>query len=524
MDSCHDALEKEKIANVRSSKCSAGRIAVVATTTTITPSVSFVVVVLLLLVSTTNAFTTIPLSSTMMMTPTPRTKSSNFPSIKSTRAADLASSSRSEQFRSFFPFPTRPRAPVDSSAETNGELYFTDLQQPIAKNNNKKRKMINMSTTTRATDMTNAQKISLNVAAVFVTTAVVAIVVDPSFRWTDSYYFQDVTETVLEATMPESTADVVCIVMAESAAGIVAAAITLLVNSMLMPKEQRTGTAQGQKGMVGSAVANGDFFVAKASADSVLSSLGVSPVAATVAAVAVAAVPAGIVKAAFAQKAMEQRKEEQEMQDVLDGRHNMNKKKIDLHLGLLNYLPQKKRQQELEAIAETNAKDSLVVEVVFDVIKWLVYAILCTELEGRILVDGMAPFPGLESAAFGTIASTAAKVYSDILYAYFGFGGILKQQEVRSRNLLQWMCTYTKEIISGATLFGVYELMQIPCKAIVAGFLSGGTEGCMGVEDMQACLAAYELVNPPTAGPEAEFRSLATAFASLWHQLPFVVQ
>jgi hypothetical protein len=503
MDSCsNDALMKEKITNVRPRDVmfSAGRIAVA--------TLSFAVVSLVVSPASTNAFSIVPLSSTMM-NPTPRTKGNSFQSFKSTRAADLASSPAQNYF---FPFPTRPRTPIETSV-TSGKLYaaeYQQYQQPALQ----KRSAIT-STTTRATDMTNAQKISLNVAAVFVTTAVVAIVADPRLRWTDSY-FQDVTETVLEATMPESTADVVSIVLAESAAGIVAAAITLLVNSMLLPKEKRR-----QKGMVGTAVANGDFFVAQASASPVLSSLGLSHVTAVVAAVAMAAVPAGIIKATFAQKALEKQQEEQELQDELEGRHN--KRKIDLSLGLLNFMPQKIRQEELEAIAATNAKDSLVVEVVFDVIKWLVYVVLCTELAGRMLVvDGMAPFPGVESAAFGSISSTAAKVYSDILYAYFGFGGIMKQEEVRSRKLLQWLCTYTKEAISGATLFGVYELVQIPCKAIVAGFLSGGVEGCTGIVDVQACLAAYELVNPPSAGPEAEFRSLVTAFASLWHQLPFV--
>jgi hypothetical protein len=510
MDSCsNDALMKEKNTNVRPRDVmfSAGRVAVLATFLSFT-------VLLVVSPASTNAFSIVPLSSTMM-NPTPRTKGNSFQSFKSTRAADLASSPAQNYF---FPFPTRPRSstPMETSVlTTSGKLYGAEYQQYQPPTLQKVSAV--KSTTTRATDMTNVQKISLNVAAVFVTTAVVAIVADPRLRWTDDSYIQDVTETVLEATLPESTADVVSIALAESAAGIVAAAITLLVNSMLLPKEKR----QRQKGMVGTAVANGDFFVAQASASPVLSSLGVSHVTAVVAAVAMAAVPAGIVKATFAQKALEKQQEEQELQDELEGRHN--KRKIDLSLGLLNYMPQKIRQEELEAIAATNAKDSLVVEVVFDVIKWLVYVVLCTELAGRILVvDGMAPFPGVESAAFGSISSTAAKVYSDILYAYFGFGGIMKQEEVRSRKLLQWLCTYTKEAISGATLFGVYELVQIPCKAIVAGFVSGGVEGCTGIVDVQACLAAYELVNPPSAGPEAEFRSLVTAFASLWHQLAFV--
>jgi hypothetical protein len=175
---------------------------------------------------------------------------------------------------------------------------------------------------------------------------------------------------------------------------------------------------------------------------------------------------------------------------------------------------------DMDVLSTTNVNDSLAVEIVSDLIKWLGFTVLCADLGGRIVMsDGRHLFPGLESAAFGATASLSAQIYSDILYAYFGFGGVEKQRQVRSRTIQTWLAAYANETISGATLFGVYDIIKIPSKAFISAFLSGGVEGCIGSQEFELCVQSYILSNPPAATPEAELRSLITALVSVVNQL-----
>lgn len=377
---------------------------------------------------------------------------------------------------------------------------------------------------TLATNMTTSEKIALNVLGVGLTTAVVtslansnlnAFLVTPS---TSLGALEEVGEAIVEATMPTSTADVVSVTLAESAAGVVAAVVSLIVSLSL-------GSRIGKKNVdaVGNAIGNGDFLVAQATAMPILESLGVPAFVATIASVVFAAIPAEVVKVTSTKKAIKKIQEEKLLQELLEEEKN---RKADLSSALFRRFDTEKKDTttttiEIDVLNEQNTDDSLVVEIVSDIIKWLGYAVLCSDLGGRIMIDGRPPFPGIESAAFGATAALSAQVYSDILYAYFGFGGVEKQKQVRSRNIFQWLSSYTNEAVSGATLFGVYDIMQIPSRAAISAFLSGGVEGCVGSQDVNTCLQSYAAANPPAASPEAELRSLITALVSLWNQLPF---
>lgn len=377
---------------------------------------------------------------------------------------------------------------------------------------------------TLATNMTMAEKVTLNVLGVGLTTAVVSSLANSNLNGflmtpsTSMLNLEEVGEAIAKVTLPTSTADVVSVTLAESAAGIVAAGVSLVVSLSL-------GIRKGEKtaDLVGNAIGNGDFLVAQATAMPLLESFGVPAFVATILSVIFAAIPAELVKVTFTKKAMKRAQEEKLLQQLLaEEEIRMNDFTFNL-FGKSNKETDHSDESEQHLLSQQNTNDSLVVEIVSDIIKWLGYAVLCSDLGGRIVIDGMRPFPGLESAAFGATAALSAQVYSDILYAYFGFGGSEKQEQVRSRTLLQWLSSYTSEAVSGATLFGVYNIMQIPTKAAISAFLSGGVEGCVGSQDFSACLQSYAAANPPGASPEAELRSLITALVSVWNQLPLDV-
>jgi hypothetical protein len=308
------------------------------------------------------------------------------------------------------------------------------------------------------------------------------------------------------------------------------------------PEMLRSNTTTREKTMavdtIGRAIGNGDFLVAQATAMPILESLGIPPSVATIVAVVFAAIPAEVVKVTSAKQTVKKIQEDRLLRQLLEEEANRGRSSREQPFPLFEMINNNNKgnakrpatttsltaeldmSMDMDMLSTTNVNDSLVVEIVSDLIKWLGYAVLCSDLGGRIVLDnGQHLFPGLESAAFGAIASLSAQIYSDVLYYYFGFGGIEKQQQVRSRTVETWLSAYTFEAVSGATLFGVYDIIKIPAKAVISAFLSGGVDGCIGSQELDLCLQSYESSNPLGASPEAELRSLITTLVSLWNQL-----
>lgn len=373
--------------------------------------------------------------------------------------------------------------------------------------------------------------------------------------------FTKVSYTIVDAALPNSATDVVTVTFSEAVAAVVAALVSLSYSSITRVVRQpntNSNTNQARRGPtttrrrnkndndddIQKAVNNGDFFLAQAAALPLLESLGLPAVAATTVGVLLAAIPAEIVKIAsrkskdkrdyqeyllelLLQEEQDRKQQRQRQQQQLSAlfsffqnKNNNNKNKQKSASSQLQAATSETLDAWQKSVEENkkNQDESLVVDIVSDIIKWLGYSVLFADFEGTLRYNGLPLFPGVESAIFGVIATWSAQVYADILYFYFGFGGSEKQDQVRSRTLVSWACTYVTEGVYAAIFFGMYEFAQIPAKAAVAAFLSGGADACYGSQDFDVCLQAFESQNPPGASPEAQLRSLVTTLASIWNR------
>lgn len=338
---------------------------------------------------------------------------------------------------------------------------------------------------------------------------------------------------IVDAALPMSATEVVTVTFSEAVAAMLAAAVSLsfsllvrfLASSSRQAKNDNDSTSRRNVDDIQKAVGNGDFLLAQASALPLLSSMGVPSMVATTVGVLLAAIPAEIVKVA-SRKSQERKAEEDALFDYLLQQEEQRKKQ-QLTFSFFSVSQQPPATPTAEMVEEwqksmedkTRTQDeSLLVDIAADIIKWLGYSVLYADFSGQVTYNGLPLFPGVESAIFGIIASLSAQIYADILYSYFGFGGEEKQQEVRARTPLSWAAIYLSETMYAGLFFGIYEFAQIPVKASVSAFLSGGADACYGSQDFDVCLQAFESQNPPGASPEAQLRSLATTVVSLWNR------
>lgn len=324
----------------------------------------------------------------------------------------------------------------------------------------------------------------------------------------------EVMDNILDAALPLTPVDVVAVALAEGIAGIVGAIASFLI--------QLASSSRQKSVMLGEAVADSNFFVASASALPIFRSIMSGPLA-TLSSALLAIVPYEIFKATSREKIKRQR-EEVLLQQLLDEELATKRRRRMQSWG---WLSSEKTSpvtvivdvDSLEPVEKENG-EALVVEVVADVIKWLGYGALSAEFSGKMMLDGMplSLLPGAEGVFFGMIVGTASQVYTDVLYGYFGLGGDKIMQKVRGRSAKDWLKVLLSRTITTGTLFGVYEVAQIPAKTVISSLLSGGYESCVGSEDYNMCAETFLAGNPPQIGasPEAEFRALATSIASLW--------
>ena len=281
---------------------------------------------------------------------------------------------------------------------------------------------------------------------------------------------EDLGYSIVDAAVPLTATDVVSVTVGEAVGGIVGAVTSYSIAQLI-----RASQVLDKAPKVSDAVANGDFLVTQAAARPLLNAIGLPPFLATVGSALLASVPAEIVKNT-ARRQRQQQEEEVVLEQLLQ--EDKEQKKFEL-LNPKNWFQRPAESVDVNSLQEVaKPKESLGVEIAIDVIKWLGYGVLINAVEDQHLSWNQQPLlPGLESAVLGTAAGLCAQLYGDIMYGCFVLGGKEKQDEIRSRSLVTWTATYFAQAITAASLFGVYELVQIPAAAFVSMFLSGGAEG-----------------------------------------------
>jgi len=157
-----------------------------------------------------------------------------------------------------------------------------------------------------------------------------------------------------------------------------------------------------------------------------------------------------------------------------------------------------------------------VVEVFADIVKWLEYDVLKSDLFSDVqiktsLVSGVLSEETCEGLAFGALATLSSSLYADILYRFTFFGDPTAKAASFNRSSKDRIARYFTKSATGAAIFGVYEGAREPLSRIILEFLSGGVDGCVGSSDFDICMETYMLLNEPGATPEAQLRSFAAA-------------
>jgi hypothetical protein len=354
-----------------------------------------------------------------------------------------------------------------------------------------------------------------------------------------------VADNVLDAALPKSASNMVSVALGEGLAGVIGSIVLFTLVSLL---NWRRRIVKGASSLKAEAVAGGDYFLAKAAALPLLEAVGVPPFVATIASVLFATIPYEIVK--FGARQREKISDENEaLQKLLEESLGKNKRKKSRKFPIMSpirlplvspvssnpSLPGSSTSKEslrlsvdlesLKPVEDGKTSNVDLVDFFSDITKWLEYDILKNDFSGRLMVDGLPLFPGIEGALFGAVSSLSAQLYADILYVYFGFGPQEIQAKVKARTADEWSAIYLSRIIVGATLFGVYEAVQIPLTSFISALLSGGVNGCIESQDYNMCIETYLAGNPPEeASPEAQLRALLiTIVSTLYRFFPGLV-
>ncbi|EEC50512.1 predicted protein [Phaeodactylum tricornutum CCAP 1055/1] len=330
-----------------------------------------------------------------------------------------------------------------------------------------------------------------------------------------------IADNIIDAAFPLSTTDVVSVALGEVFAGLIGAVAAFSISATL--RWQRKVMTQNQpKLSVADAVADGDFFVAKAGAFPLFEALGFSPILASVASVAIAIVPNQLIKLGSYRR-QQKLQENVELERLLREQQEKSVEKTGSFALFSQKLFRSKTPDPPSTVDPSSLKpvtlqkDTFVVETFADITKWLEYDILSNEYGGKLLFNGLPLFTGFEGAIFGTLAAVSAQMYADLLYCGFGWGGEERRQQVLSRTISEWSAAYLFRCIASAALFGVFQTAQVPARVLISSFLSGSVDGCIGSEYFDTCNEAYLTFNPPPrASVEAELRALASALYSLW--------
>jgi hypothetical protein len=329
---------------------------------------------------------------------------------------------------------------------------------------------------------------------------------------------------IIDAALPLTASDVVSVAVGEAIAGVIGAAASLGISKLSRVAASSATTSSFK---VSDAVADGDFLLTNAAAFPLLEAIGLPIPLAILASTAISLVPYEIVKVG-AKRRERLAKEDFLLQQLLA---DEQRRKANNPFQFLweNYkkdysaIPAKTvNPSSLTPVRDENENNLLdPVETFSDVLKWLQYGILSSDYTGNLVLwNDQRLDPGLESMVYGIVAGISSQVYADLLYAYFGFGGVAKRDSIRNRSLAEWWKEYAPRFVYYGVLFYVYQVVQAPAQSIADSIFSGGLEACLGSNDFAACVDTYVANNPPPSPtPDAQLRAFITATASAWNNL-----
>lgn len=329
---------------------------------------------------------------------------------------------------------------------------------------------------------------------------------DPMEAHLESQSIEMLYEHVVYATLPEDTTDVFAIVIGESVGGLVGAACTTLVAALLRPAK----TEVEQKALLLEALADSDYFMVRAVAQTLLTARGLPNVPARIASVLLAIIPYEVLKLVSKRQQQIQAEDDRIMEHLLLEQQMLNR-------GLFESPP---------VVESTEQREGMIVdvaEIFADIIKWLAYDVYRTDLGAALqLVEhdgGHSVSMGLESAVFGCLAGLSYQLYLDAVRTFTNYGPEEKLLEVRSRTFSGWVTIYGTECLAASVLFGVYETCKEPVSAFVANAVSGGMDSCLGSSNVRVCVDTYLQNNPPNPDFGEQSRNFLISFVTLWDRL-----
>lgn len=335
----------------------------------------------------------------------------------------------------------------------------------------------------------------------------------------------DIGANIMEAAVPSSVTDLLSLALGESIAGGIGALATYLLQISLKTQdsirnrlpfrkseEETSARSASQEQLITDALADTDFFIVRAAAIPLASSLGVPPILG----VLVATIPSQLVKISAKQK--EQRKLEDEyLQALLD--QNQNYPTSPTLFGR-NKSTNSVNTRIIPDISPGIANQVDFVEIFGDITKWLSYDYLMKSFDGELQWSNGVPLgPGSESAVYGLLATISSQIYADLLYRFSQYGSKVNRDKALNRTFLDTVRLYFNKGLSAAALFGVYETVRFPISNAIGNFLSDGYDSCIGSEEFDLCLATYLENNPAAADPQAQVRSALVATSNLIERL-----
>lgn len=243
------------------------------------------------------------------------------------------------------------------------------------------------------------------------------------------------------------------------------------------------------------ALRDGDYFLTRAAAFSLLEGVGISESFANILGTLFAVIPAQIIK-------------------INSNRRLQQQSNFEGSTGLFS--PSSEAKSNEEGIDDDEFEIDFV-EFFADTTKWLEYSVLSSDFTRTVFPGN----PTLESASFGFLAAFSSQVYADILYRYTDYGPQKVKNAALQRSSDEWISLYVSKCFSSAALFGVYEYMRSPITRFFQSVLTGGVDSCLGSDDFDMCIETFRIDNPPTdiATTEAQLRALFTAMLNLFDRI-----
>ena len=344
-------------------------------------------------------------------------------------------------------------------------------------------------------------------------------------------------QNILDAALPSSATDVVAVALGEGIGGLVGVGSTFVLSELMKASSGVADEAASdmlQRNAITEAVAGFDYFLTRAVASPLLLSAGLDPLFASIGSVLVASIPYEIVK--IQERSRQRRKtENQLLSELLSEERERRRQRrrggsfllASKQASLTSTLQVSPTSVDVATLTPAmSSSDFDLPELVTDVIKWLEYAVLQSQLSGELVSGNGVPLPmWIENGAFGFMAALSSQLYLDALYQNTDLGPDDKSEEARTRSPSQLLSVYATRCIGTAALFATYESVKVPVKLAITGLISGGYEACLGSEYFDLCLEAFEEQSPSLAAVAdaasitAEFRALFTAYASLWSRV-----